>query len=684
MSGNKILLVGNCQMPIVADCLSLMLPEHEVVSQMWGPFVRQNGAVAGLFADVGQIFTQPQMAPTLRAEAENQGWKGTIRTVPAIYFMGLHPDAVYAFHEGQQLGGATGGLTSAIALYAWKKGVPLDEVKELFTPDVFRRLGYLDYWDEGRTLLLDSARNTDVPLDDLFDGWAARKPFMHIVNHPKLLVLADIARKLTGLVGAKPLAVNPEDVMSDRLIDSIVWPVYPGVAENIGLRGSFIFKMGNSAKKMGESRKVMDLDAYLASSYATYGELKNPDAIVCQRFGDKRFLRLDEVLEERKRRPAAPPRSTTNPYRGLPDYQFWRNAVAAPAREDVDPVVRPVFTIERDTKVATAGSCFAQHIARALKGSGYNYYVAEPGSKGMSEEAKAERQYGLFSARYGNIYTSRQLLQLIRHAYRTRTPVDSIWRRPDGRFVDPLRSSVEPDGFGSEAKLVADRDRHLAAVREMFERLDVFVFTLGLTETWESTVDGTVFPTAPGVVTDQIDVSKYRFVNLGVEDVVDDMTAFLAELAKVNPAARVILTVSPVPLVATYENRHVLVSTTYSKAVLRVAAEQIAKAHENVAYFPSYEIVTGNHARGAYFEEDLRSVQPAAVSHVMRLFLSHYGKLATSAAAAQPARPAPAASTPPKLMSAEFEAGAAVICDEERLDEGLAKPAKKSKAAAGA
>ncbi len=39
---------------------------------------------------------------------------------------------------------------------------------------------------------------------------------------------------------------------------------------------------------------------------------------------------------------------------------------------------------------------------------------------------------------------------------------------------------------------------HLAAVRRMFEESHLFIFTVGLTEIWESTVDGAVFPVAPG------------------------------------------------------------------------------------------------------------------------------------------------------------------------------------------
>ena len=78
------------------------------------------------------------------------------------------------------------------------------------------------------------------------------------------------------------------------------------------------------------------------------------------------------------------------------------------------------------------------------------------------------------------------------------------------------------------------------------------------------------------------------------------------------------------PLVATYEPRHVLVSTTYSKSVLRVAAAEISQKFPHVWYFPSYEIITGNYNRGAYYADDLRNVTQTGVDHVMRLFLKHF------------------------------------------------------------
>lgn len=313
-----------------------------------------------------------------------------------------------------------------------------------------------------------------------------------------------------------------------------------------------------------------------------------------------------------------------HPYQTLPDAAFWRRAVAQPKFTDVDPVGQFGFVIERATRVATAGSCFAQHIARYLKRSGFNYYVAEPGHPILPASVRERNNYGVFSARYGNIYTARQLLQLFKRASGEFTPQEPAWRTARGSILDPFRPTTQPGGYLSEAEMLADRNQHLAYVREMFRSLDVFVFTLGLTECWRSKIDGAVFPVCPGVEGGEFSDGRYEFYNQTVADVVSDLSEFMALLGQVNAAAKVILTVSPVPLVATAEKgAHVLTATTYSKSVLRVAAAEICAAHAGAHYFPSFEIVTGSYNRGAYFADDLRNVVEDGVAHVMRLFLRH-------------------------------------------------------------
>ncbi|MDE3176336.1 MAG: GSCFA domain-containing protein [Pseudomonadota bacterium] len=351
-----------------------------------------------------------------------------------------------------------------------------------------------------------------------------------------------------------------------------------------------------------------------------------------------------------------------HPYASAPPHRFWRDAVAAPAYHDVDPVVAAKFTISAADKVATAGSCFAQHIARHLANSGFHYLVTETPHPLVRSADTGRFGYGVFTARYGNVYTTRQLLQLLQRAYGVFVAREAPWRTREGRYLDPFRPRIQPGGFFSLDELDADRAHHFACVRQAIETMDVLVFTLGLTETWVARADGAAFPLCPGVAGGEFDESRYAFVNLSVAEVVADLEAVLQFVRTKNPAAKVMLTVSPVPLVATATDRNVLTATAYSKAVLRVAAEEIANAHPHVAYFPSFEVITGNHARGRYFDETLREVTPEGVAHVMRLFMRHYAR--------KDSAPAPRADEGARYDAATraMEREAALVCEEMALD----------------
>ena len=71
-----------------------------------------------------------------------------------------------------------------------------------------------------------------------------------------------------------------------------------------------------------------------------------------------------------------------------------------------------------------------------------------------------------------------------------------------------------------------------------------------------------------------------------------------------------IVTVSPVPLTATASGQHVEVATAGSKAILRAACGRLIEKFRDVDYVPSYEIITSQTARGAFYAPNLRSVTP--------------------------------------------------------------------------
>lgn len=311
-----------------------------------------------------------------------------------------------------------------------------------------------------------------------------------------------------------------------------------------------------------------------------------------------------------------------HPYSLQPERAFWKKTVANTYPLDIQDWYTKKFDISGAT-IATAGSCFAQHIGHQLKTLGFNYLDAEPAPSILTKSSHLDFGYGMYSARYGNIYTSRQLWQLLQRATGKFEPQESIWQLSNG-LVDPFRPTIEPEPFESEKELNSSRDYHYACVRKILKSADVFVFTLGLTEAWESTLDGAVFPIAPGVSGGNYDPALHKLKRLEYTDVVSDLEKCIRLMRKLNHDIKFILTVSPVPLMATATDDNVIVATMLSKSILRAAAGHLANKYEFIDYFPSYEIISSHVMRSQFYEPDMRGVSLHGVKHVMSHFFKEH------------------------------------------------------------
>ncbi|MBV9571104.1 MAG: GSCFA domain-containing protein [Alphaproteobacteria bacterium] len=314
----------------------------------------------------------------------------------------------------------------------------------------------------------------------------------------------------------------------------------------------------------------------------------------------------------------------SSPYDGLRPSAYWKSGVVENAPQNADDLYAPKFPIARSDGIATAGSCFAQHIARHLRKNGFTVLDMEPAPRLMPDDMRAAYGFSLYSARYGNIYTARHLLQLARDAFSGNVDASDIWVK-DGRFYDAIRPTIERCGFDSVEEALAIRRSHLEKVRKLFETMDVFVFTFGLTEAWVNKSTGRVYPIAPGTVAGAYDPDLFAFINFGFNEIRDDFSLFRNLVRECNPGVRFLLTVSPVPLTATASNYHVLIASTYSKSVLRSAAGALCSEYADIDYFPSYEIIATPWSRGAFYESNLRSVSSDGVATVMRVFFSAHG-----------------------------------------------------------
>jgi hypothetical protein len=320
-----------------------------------------------------------------------------------------------------------------------------------------------------------------------------------------------------------------------------------------------------------------------------------------------------------------------------------------------------------EDRIMSAGSCFASNVRRYLEAASYSYTVTER-THPMWPEAAEEPYYEAFSARYGNIYTARQMAQLLERALGIFRPTEEYWLS-DGTLIDPFRPGLRHRST-STAEFRALTDQHLRAVLNAINSSTVFVFTLGLTEAWVSREDGAVYPACPGTVAGEFDPHRHEFHNFSVGEVTADLVKMIDLARSTNESLKIVLTVSPVPLVATASAHHVLVATTYSKSVLRVAADQASRLRPEVSYFPAYELVLGPHHRESVFEPDLRTVKEPVIAEVMDTFFAtvcapQFDRPRSAALGAQP-------DSSGEILGRALAAALTSDCEEMMADDQLA------------
>ena len=314
-----------------------------------------------------------------------------------------------------------------------------------------------------------------------------------------------------------------------------------------------------------------------------------------------------------------------NPYQNLPESSFWKNGVAKENPNNIKGIYRKKFDINQSEKIAIAGSCFAQHIGYHLRKNGYSVLDTELPPPGLPNHLRKDYGYMTYSARYGNIYTAAQLLQITKECCGNIQHDQISWER-GGKYFDAFRPSVEPEGLDSDEEVIEHRAYHIKRVKKVIEDMDVFIFTLGLTEAWASSSTKIVYPSAPGVIAGTYSASEFQFINYNYQEIIDQLREFIniAKDIRHGNNFKIILTVSPVPLTASASRNHILVANSYSKSVLRAVAGYLCETIEYIDYFPSYEIITNPRLHSTAFTDNLRSVRKESVEVVMKHFFREH------------------------------------------------------------
>lgn len=301
-----------------------------------------------------------------------------------------------------------------------------------------------------------------------------------------------------------------------------------------------------------------------------------------------------------------------------------------PGRSDTNNRVEPValpdfkvgFALKPGEPIFTIGSCFARNIELRLMERGFPVPMRELLDKPEFENfsPSALNNYGVTSIWQELSWAFAEKFDHKRHF------VEAL----PGRFIDLNLSSTltRPEPL---EELLARRKAIIECTR-LIRRCRVVVITLGLAEVWWDNVGKAYLNETPRPTLLKKEPGRFELHVLDADDTATYLNKALQLIKDNGPEdVQVILTVSPVPLTATHRPEDVMVANTYSKSVLRVAAEQARLKFDFVHYFPSYESVMLSD-RATTWEEDQIHVTDFIVDQNVKRMLVAYGAIKEEAA----------------------------------------------------
>jgi GSCFA family len=282
------------------------------------------------------------------------------------------------------------------------------------------------------------------------------------------------------------------------------------------------------------------------------------------------------------------------------------------------PKVNPKFKLCRDDKFYAMGSCFARGLESAMAS---HKIAVESAAPEFARLRPAKKEVPPLT--FINKTNTYSMLNELRWALDpgAEFPRESIVQLTKTTWDDPHTAAALEF---ADLEETLKRRALMQAVTKRIENCRGVIFTLGLAEVWRDVKADVFINRTPIRSLLETEPDRYEFHLTGFAQNLANLEAIHALLSQYgHPDVRIIVTVSPIPLMNTFSTKDIVVANTWAKSLLRAVAEEWALTHGNVDYFPSYEIVS-NSDRAAMWERDLRHVKGAGAHHIAELFLRHY------------------------------------------------------------
>ena len=245
--------------------------------------------------------------------------------------------------------------------------------------------------------------------------------------------------------------------------------------------------------------------------------------------------------------------------------------------------------------VVTIGSCFADDIGEKL----------------------VQNKFKVLKNPFGTVYNPVSIHRLLICAIDQVSPTGQGFLERDGSYYHHDFHS-EWNSLSTEL-LKQNLESQINIVHRSLSECRVLIITYGTAWVYENRKTKSIVANCHKVP--QQNFEKFLLTQ---KRIVESFEGFYGELKKLNPACRIILTVSPV--------RHIkdtLELNSVSKSILRLTCHTLMETFQDVDYFPAYEIMIDDLRDYRFYKPDMIHPSNQAVDYIWEKFNDEYFNPAT-------------------------------------------------------
>jgi len=241
------------------------------------------------------------------------------------------------------------------------------------------------------------------------------------------------------------------------------------------------------------------------------------------------------------------------------------------------------------SKIFTIGSCFSDEIGQLLEEN--KFHVACP---------------------FGTVYNPISIHRLLLLALNKENPRGESYRQnEDVHFNYHFHSSFSSLNRKELEKRI---EKSIAESNEFLKAANTVVITFGTAFVYQLKSTGEIVANCH-----KMPAKLFEKSLLTPPEIIRSFEEVYSTLKSVNPSVRIILTVSPV--------RHLkdtLELNSVSKSILRMACHTISEQHQDVEYFPAFEILLDDLRDYRFYKSDRLHPTEEAVEYIWQKFTDAY------------------------------------------------------------